>query len=111
MKPQVFDRLFTSIRRLSEAIATARKAAEEMSAEKRSTLLARLDSYQEMLDKQESCAYELYRSASHGRWTEVSRQIKIINALSGMIRDDAREIILNTKEGIVDKSVPRELLQ
>jgi hypothetical protein len=111
MKPQVFDRLFSSIRRLSDAIATARNVAEGMSPDKRSSLLQRLDSYQEMLDKQESCAYELYRSASHGRWTEVSRQIKIINALSGMIRDDAREIMSNTKDGIDRNSAGRELLQ
>ncbi len=111
MKTQVFDRLFSSIQRLSDAIVTARNAAESMSEDQRVPLLQRLDSYQEMLDKQEASAFELYRNASRGRWTEVSRHIKIINALSSMIRDDAREIILSAKDGTDGKVSSRELLQ
>lgn len=65
----LFARLFESLEELDRAIHAA------------------------MLEKQEAFAIQLYRHAKAGRRQEVPQLLQRIRGLSGMIRDDARELI------------------
>jgi hypothetical protein len=56
-------------------------------------MLERITSYEEILKKQRTLADELCRFATIGDWQEVSRHVQLINGLSAMIRDDAKEIL------------------
>ena len=88
----VIDRLFNSFDELERAILSARRALEKFNGDNQD-IINRLNTYQDMLDKQRQLALALCSHAGCGKWEEVDRHIKLINGLSLMIRDDAREII------------------
>ncbi|MCB0324222.1 MAG: hypothetical protein KDD69_11645 [Bdellovibrionales bacterium] len=92
MKKIVIKRLFQSFVELDRAIASA-KAALLSREDRPNELLERIKTYEQILDKQRSLATSLCGHASLGNWNEVARHIKLINGLSFMIRDDAREIL------------------
>lgn len=92
MKPIVIKKLFQSIGELETAISKARtsftgkgEAAEEV--------LDRIKYYENILNKQKRLTNDLCSFAMKGDWAEVNRHVKLINALSLMIRDDARELL------------------
>ena len=107
MNKLVINRLFESFRELETAIRTARvtlETKEEQPAE----MLKRISSYEEILEKQKNLATTMCGHVSLGNWDEVARHIKLINGLSSMIRDDAREL-LGTPP-VVEGEEPREVL-
>jgi hypothetical protein len=92
VKPIVIKKLFQSIGELETAISKARtsftgkgEAAEEV--------LDRIKYYENILNKQKRLTNDLCSFAMKGDWAEVNRHVKLINALSLMIRDDARELL------------------
>ena len=98
VKQHIFGNLFLSFSRLEKAIETAKSCVSaNQSASKE--ILNRLHSYEEILYKQKQLANALCTHTAHRDWNEVSRHIKIINGLSRMIRDDAREIVGGTVVG------------
>lgn len=58
-------------------------------------VVARVKQYSSIVIKQRSLASELEAHVSAQNWREVSRVVKVINGLSGMIRDDAQSILNN----------------
>ena len=92
MQKIVIDRLFRSFDELETAITSARRALERLDKDN-TDIIKRMNSYQQMLTKQRYLANELCDHAGSGKWEEVDRHIKLINGLSLMIRDDAREIV------------------
>ncbi|OVE79638.1 hypothetical protein BVY02_02645 [bacterium J17] len=92
MKKVIIKRLFESFSELEKAIESARETLEKKENPP-VELLERISSYEGILAKQRSLATALCGHASLGNWDEVARHVKIINGLSSMIRDDAREII------------------
>ncbi len=94
MKRILINRLFESISELENAISSARVT---LSSNKKQTepLLGRIEVYQDILSKQRNLATALCGHAALGNWNEVSRHVKLINELSYLIRDDAREVLGN----------------
>lgn len=88
----IIERLFDSFNELERAILSARKTLEAKAAPP-VKLLDRIRNYEEILDKQRDLATSLCGHAALGNWQEVSRHIRLINGLSTLIRDDAREIL------------------
>jgi hypothetical protein len=88
----ILGRLFESFTELERAIYSAKVtlAAKESQP---TELLERIANYERILAKQKSLASALCTFISSGNWEEVDRHVKLINGLSSMIRDDAREIV------------------
>ena len=107
LKHVIVKRLFQSFSELENSIKTA-KIALERNENTPLEVLERISSYEEILDKQRSLATDLCHYVSKGDWEEVSRHIKIINGLSVMIRDDAKEIVAGTQK--VLSSEEREMM-
>jgi hypothetical protein len=105
----IINRLFESFNELERAIASARQTLEQKS-EPPKDLLARIGTYEQILDKQRSLATALCGHSSLGNWGEVSRHIKLINGLSAMIRDDAREILSGDKPVMNEEPAVERLL-
>jgi len=90
----IISRLFQSFLELERAIAAARKTVEANN-EVDPVMLERINSYEEILTKQRQLASELCGYLATGNWDEVNRHIKLINALSIMIKDDAEESLVS----------------
>ncbi len=93
-------RLLQSLKKLEDSISLARGMVGNIEGERANhhsmshdVILRRLDSYQEILVKQRYFAKDLCDHMKMRDWYQVSRHIRIINGLSQMIRDDARELI------------------
>ena len=96
MKQTVIKRLFESFGELERAIESAKKTLESKT-EPPTEVLNRIKVYEDIVLKQRKLATELCAHATLGNWQEVSRHVQLINALSGMIRDDAREVLSGFK--------------
>ena len=92
MSSNIIDRLFTSFEDLETAIHSARGALEKKGVAPKE-VVERLNSYDGILIKQRRLADDLRHHMDLGNWNEVSRHVQLINALSAMIRDDARAIL------------------
>jgi len=88
----IINRLFSSFSELEQAIISARDTLATKESVPRE-VLERLSSYDGILSKQRELATKLCESINSGDWSEVSRQVGLINGLSAMIRDDARAIL------------------
>lgn len=88
----VITRLFQSFAELEKAIDAAKMTLTSKDNPPQE-LIERIGSYETILNKQRRLAEELCCHANTGAWGEVERNIKVINALSQMIRDDAREVV------------------
>lgn len=100
MTKVIIKRLFQSLAELERAIETARQTVlqkEKIPA----GLLDRIVMYETILEKQRSLATSLCGHATLGNWDEVNRHVKLINGLSMMIRDDAREVMGSAERNIV----------
>jgi len=69
----------------------------------------RVDQYSEIVSKQRNLTSELTEHISSQNWDEVGRHVKLINGLSGMIRDDAQSILTGAYND-QDKSNKLDLL-
>ena len=58
-------------------------------------ILVRVEQYGEIVAKQRGLAHQLQEFIDAQDWQEVGRRVKLINGLSGMIRDDAQAILAN----------------
>ncbi len=96
MRRLIIKRLFDSFAELDRAITTA-KVALERKEDAPQEIIKRVDAYADILEKQRALATSLCGHANLGDWDEVARHVKIINGLSAMIRDDAREIVAGLK--------------
>lgn len=92
MKQTIIKRLFDSFAELERAICSARATLANKENPPKD-LMEHIEQYEGILDKQRSLATALCGYASLGNWEEVARHVKLINGLSAMIRDDAREIL------------------
>ena len=92
VKNLAIKRIFDSFSELENALSTAKRALESCDNPPHN-LLERINAYERVLEKQRNLATALCGHATFGDWNEVARHIRIINGLSIMIRDDAREII------------------
>jgi hypothetical protein len=91
VKPIVIKKLLQSINELETAINKAKISfANRPDGNK---VIERIKHYEDMLNKQKALTISLCGHAVNGNWTEVNRNIKLINGLSLMIRDDARELL------------------
>lgn len=92
MELSIIDRLFASFGELESAISKARTTLH-----RRGTIpenvLERLDSYDAILAKQRSLATVLCTAISQKDWEQVTRNVELINGLSGLIRKDAQAIL------------------
>ncbi len=92
MQGNIIERLFASFGDLERSISSARETLAKKGSIP-SDILQRLDSYDGILVKQRSLATSLCDCINKGDWDEVSRYVTLINGLSAMIRDDARQIL------------------
>ena len=92
MTQTIIKRLFDSFGDLERAISSA-KVTLSRKSNPPEAVLNRIGVYEDILQKQRTLATALCGFASLGDWTEVSRHVQLINGLSAMIRDDAREIL------------------
>lgn len=86
------QKLLNSFDELERAIFAA-KQTFEAKAIAPDGILERIQNYESILNKQRSLADELCRHATLGDWQEVNRHVQLINGLSAMIRDDAKEVL------------------
>jgi hypothetical protein len=92
MSATLVNKLLESFSELDRCIAVTR----EMLRNKRGvpvSVLERVAQYSEIVDKQRLLAQDLKRHIAAQEWDEVARHVKLINALSAMIRDDAQAIL------------------
>lgn len=92
MKPIIIQKLLQSITELELAIEKAKVSFREK-GEAGIPLLNRIEHYEDILTKQKQLTTALCGHAVQGNWEEVNRHVKLINAYSLMIRDDARELL------------------
>ncbi len=86
------QKLLSSFDELERAILSARDTFSRTVVPP-AGMLERIQVYETILAKQRSLADELCRHVTLGDWQEVSRHVQLINGLSSMIRDDAKEIL------------------
>jgi len=88
----MIERLYQSFNDLEIAVNTA-KATLLRKSDVPSYIIDRLDSYDNIMLKQKSLAAELEQSIANKDAENITRIVKLINGLSEMIRDDARELL------------------
>ena len=92
MQNKVIQKLFGSFIELERAIIAAKQTLnnkENPPVE----IIERIDQYLLILSRQRDLGTKLCEYASAGEWDQVSRHVRLINGLSAMIRDDAKDII------------------
>ena len=89
---ELFVKITGSLAMLEEAVAVARMKFTAHPLVPQS-IFERLNSYEEMLNKQRALAYELVDHLATGKKAEVSRCMGVINALSSFIGEDAKSIV------------------
>lgn len=95
--------MFDSLERLEETIKSAKCMLEEGGTS--ADLLRRVNSYEEILDKQKNLARALCFHAKENHWDEVVRIVKIMNGLSQMMRDDALEVAYGLEGGALSEEL------
>ncbi len=88
----VITKLLESFTELEGSIRSAKLALTKRENPPQE-LLDRVANYERILEKQRVLATEMWRNVASANWSEASRHVKLINALSSMIRDDAREVV------------------
>jgi hypothetical protein len=92
VKPIVIKKLFQSITELEAAIGKAKNSFADRGDSGRE-VLDRIRHYEDILAKQKKLITSLCEHAMKNDWQEVNRHVKLINAYSLLIRDDARELL------------------
>ncbi len=88
----IVERLFRSFTDLESAIRGARETLKHKE-DVPSHVFERLDSYDQIIARQRGLARDLEDHIAGGDMMEISRHVMIINSLSGMIIDDAKQIL------------------
>ena len=96
MNKLVIQKLLESFTELETAIRSARLALTKRNDPPKE-LLERVENYERILSKQRFLATDMWKHVSLSNWGEVGRHVKLINALSSMIRDDAREVVIGLR--------------
>ncbi len=109
MAHAVVKKLFDSLAELEGAVVLARKsfAFDEPENEE---VITRIRYYEEVLSKQKRLAQSLCECITKENWAEVTRLIRLINGLSSLIHNDARELVvrvLNTHKGLGSELLAR----
>ena len=86
------DRLMNSFMKLERAVDTAKQIASQR-GDHTQHVVDKLEKYQSILTKQRSLAIELCASVAMKDWPAANRHLRVINALSTMIRDDASALV------------------
>ncbi len=89
---QIVGRLLQSFRDLETAIEGA-KSNLKTNTKVPVSVMERLESYSDILDRQRELAKVLESHVNTGNLSEVARHITLINGLSGMIIDDAKGLL------------------
>lgn len=99
-KPDILKRLFRSFDELEAAMVSARNTLQK-NGSLTADIATRMDSYDEMIAKQRKLANELVGDILNNTSNadEMARKVNLINGLSTMIKDDAREILADLVEG------------
>ncbi len=92
MSVLLVDRLLKSFDELENCISVTSEVLNTKSGIP-SDVILRVTEYSKIVSKQRVLALELKKNIEDENWDEVSRFIKLINALSTMIRDDAQAIL------------------
>jgi|GEM_PF-2116524 len=92
MKHISIARLFRSLGQLEDALAKAKSSLQNKD-EVPQAILERLCSYEQILEKQKKMSLSLCDYLEKNDWLQVNRHLKMINALSTMLQEDARGII------------------
>jgi len=88
------DKLLSSFGDLERSISFTKQSLSEKDGVP-TDVLNRLDQYLDMVVKQKVIADELREQIATGSWEQVARNVKIINGISAMIREDAQQILAN----------------
>jgi hypothetical protein len=88
----IVERLYRSFADLEAAISGARETLR-LKTDVPADVFQRLDSYDEIIARQRGLARDLEQFIAAGDMLEISRHVMIINSLSGMIIDDAKQIL------------------
>lgn len=98
MQALVLERLLESLGELEESIQSAQRALlNKKGAEPE--LEQRLRQYESMLLQQRQLAFDLNDLIEKGSWESVARAVRIINGISTMLRDDARQVVASLSGG------------
>ena len=95
MANQLYEQLMQSFNELDDCINRTKQSLSNRIGVPRE-VLQRVDTYGEILLKQKALALGLKSQIEVKNWDEAARHIKIINALSGMIKEDAQAVLLGT---------------
>ena len=105
VKKIAISKIFESFHELERAIKRARTSIEQNNKPDQK-MIERLDQYEDILEKQKSLATALCGYATLNNWDEVARHVKLINGLSTMIRDDAKELLYGPAQPQVAENRP-----
>lgn len=94
----IVGRLYNSFSELERAIVDARATLAKR-GEVPEYIFDRLATYDQIIAKQRNLAKQLEGLIVAGDIKEISRHVTIINSLSGMIIDDAKEILAKLSLG------------
>jgi hypothetical protein len=87
----VLDKLLDSIQDLEQSITSAQRALLT-DGNYHQDFFDRLRQYESMLLTQRQLADKLNVSMRKGEWEEVARSVRMINGISTMLRDDAKQV-------------------
>lgn len=107
--PPFVEQLFVSIESLRAAVTKARENLSFVADDlvDKDSILNHFSDYEEILNKQEKFAHELITELKNNNLEGIHRYCRLINGMSVMIRDDAKEIakFLNNSELEVNNDV------
>ena len=92
MTNPLVDKLLSSFSDLERSISVTKQSLSDKPGVPED-VLKRLDQYLDMVLKQKLIADELRAQIEKGNWDGVARNVKVINGLSAMIREDAQQIL------------------
>jgi hypothetical protein len=99
------DKLLSSFGDLERSISITKQSLSQKEGVPQD-VLSRLDQYLEMVLKQKSIADELREQIAAGSWEHVARNVKIINGISAMIREDAQQILASASFAAAGLNTP-----
>ena len=92
MSYALIDKLLSSFDELERCIALTKEVLSKKKGIPEN-VIQRVNKYSEIVAKQRALTEELVTHLANQNWEEVTRNVKLINALSAMIREDAQAIL------------------
>jgi len=90
LETYIYNYLKSSLEGLRSAV---KQAKGKMNTTNHGDWISRFDQYEEIVEKQDSMYRRLDVAFQYEDWEEVERQIKLITALSEMLKDDAKDLL------------------